>query len=277
MPAQTVAVALPYVNWVVLAVLAFGTIRFAFIGARFSQATSGYLRFLAGTAAALGALAFASDLSLTAPSGLAIHPATTELELVRRAALGVFVVASGVAVVTDLRGRRGLALDLAALMASGAVLLAAAIGWAPTLADALPLLVQLAALGMAGGGALAALVLGHWYLVTPKLAPQPLILQARILLVVIAIQMALFVTWVGLGGGPDQRPWEALFGSPALFGWLRLVVSLVFAFVLVAMALRTAQLRSMESATGLLYINLAAVLAGTIGAAALYVTSGVLV
>jgi hypothetical protein len=43
------------------------------------------------------------------------------------------------------------------------------------------------------------------------------------------------------------------------------------------MALRTAQTRSMESATGLLYINLAAVLAGTIGAAALYVSSGLLV
>jgi hypothetical protein len=43
------------------------------------------------------------------------------------------------------------------------------------------------------------------------------------------------------------------------------------------MALRTAQTRSMESSTGLLYINLAAVLAGTIGAAALYVSGGILV
>jgi hypothetical protein len=33
----------------------------------------------------------------------------------------------------------------------------------------------------------------------------------------------------------------------------------------------------MESATGLVYIAVAAVLAGTIGAAALYVTSGILI
>jgi hypothetical protein len=42
------------------------------------------------------------------------------------------------------------------------------------------------------------------------------------------------------------------------------------------MAWRTAMTRSMESATGLLYINLAAVMAGTIGATALYVSSGLL-
>ena len=50
-----------------------------------------------------------------------------------------------------------------------------------------------------------------------------------------------------------------------------------FPIVLVWMAWRTALTRSMESATGLLYINFAAVLAGTIGAAALYVSSGILV
>ena len=58
---------------------------------------------------------------------------------------------------------------------------------------------------------------------------------------------------------------------------MRLIVTLAFPLVLVFMALRTAQTRSMESATGLLYINLAAVAAGTIGAAALYVTAGLLV
>ena len=58
---------------------------------------------------------------------------------------------------------------------------------------------------------------------------------------------------------------------------LRLLVTIAFPIVLVWMAWRTALTRSMESATGLLYINFAAVLAGTIGAAALYVSTGILV
>jgi hypothetical protein len=58
---------------------------------------------------------------------------------------------------------------------------------------------------------------------------------------------------------------------------LRLVVSLLFAVILSYMAIRTAETRSMESATGLLYIDLAAILAGTIGAAALYLSAGLLV
>jgi len=68
-----------------------------------------------------------------------------------------------------------------------------------------------------------------------------------------------------------------LAGPAALLVWLRGGITVVFPLVLTYMALRTAQTRSMESTTGLLYINLAAVLAGTIGAAALYVSSGILI
>ena len=137
----------------------------------------------------------------------------------------------------------------------------------------MPLLVQLAVLSVATGGALAAIVLGHWYLVTPKISERPLILQSRLLFIAIGLQALLFVTWTTLAGGPGQ----ALQSDSLLLIALRLIVTLLFPLVLVYMALRTAQTRSMESATGLLYINLAAVMAGTIGAAALYVSSGILV
>jgi len=68
-----------------------------------------------------------------------------------------------------------------------------------------------------------------------------------------------------------------LTGGAALFVWLRLVVSLVAPLVLSVMAHRTARTRSMESATGLLYIALAAVTSGTIVAAGLAYGSGILV
>jgi hypothetical protein len=163
-------------------------------------------------------------------------------------------------------------------IATGLVVLArAALAWAPTTADAVPLLVQLAVLSLATGGSLAAIVLGHWYLVTPKISEQPLILQCRLLLGTLIVQALLFVVWTTLGGGLGQTGFSVLTTGPVLLVALRLLVTIAFPIVLVWMAWRTATTRSMESATGLLYINFAAVLAGTIGAAALYTANGILV
>jgi hypothetical protein len=134
--------------------------------------------------------------------------------------------------------------------------------------------VQLVVLSLATGGSLASVILGHWYLVTPKISEKPLILQARLLMAVVALQLALFIVWTTLGGGPGQGAFEAFTGANLLLVVLRLLVTLLFPLVLCWMAWRTALTRSMESATGLLYINLAAVMAGTIGAAALYVSTG---
>jgi hypothetical protein len=62
-----------------------------------------------------------------------------------------------------------------------------------------------------------------------------------------------------------------------IFVWLRLVVGLISPLLLTAMAYRTALTRSMESATGLLYIEFALVMASTIVAAGLLFGEGLLV
>lgn len=276
MPPATVAQALPYVNWIVLVSLAVGSFWSLVALGLTNDAPRGYLGFLAACAAILGAIALVADLGLPSPSDLVIEPAPAQVDVVRRLGLGAFVVT---AIPFALIARRptGLAPVSAGVLAGGSVLISAAAGWAPTPVDVVPLLVQLTVLSAVTGGALAALVLGHWYLVTPKLSERPLVLQARLLATILAVQALLFVVWATLGGGIGQGPWDALSGSSALLVWLRLLITIAFPLILAYMALRTAQTRSMESATGLLYINLAAVLAGTIGAAALYVSSGLLV
>ena len=103
----------------------------------------------------------------------------------------------------------------------------------------MPFLLQLVCLSAAAGGALAALVLGHWYLVTPRISITPLVLLTRVLAGVVALQLALFAIWALFGGGPGQGPFDSLTGSAALYGWLRLVVSLIFPLVLAIMAWRT--------------------------------------
>ena len=94
------------------------------------------------------------------------------------------------------------------------------------------LLVQLAVVSAAIGGVFAAMILGHWYLVTPKLPEAPLILLARVLLVVVVVQVVLFWAWIATGAGPaDVAPFSSLIGPWALFVWLRLIVGLVFPLV----------------------------------------------
>jgi hypothetical protein len=82
--------------------------------------------------------------------------------------------------------------------------------------------------------------------------------------------------WVagGTGGG---GPFSALTGPWALFVWLRLVVGLLFPLAVSWAAVQTARSRSMESATGLLYIDVGSIAAGTILAAGLYFGAGMLV
>ena len=59
--------------------------------------------------------------------------------------------------------------------------------------------------------------------------------------------------------------------------WLRLLVGLGFPLIVSWAAIQTARSRSMESATGLLYINVGSIAAGTILAAGLYFGAGMLV
>jgi hypothetical protein len=274
--ATTVAQALPYVNWIVLTALALGTFAFAVIAHHTSDVTRGYVGFTLFVAAVLAALVLASDLGLPDPTGLVIKPATPDIDLARRVGLGDIAIVSVIYIVA-LRSRWTPLLAAVGLVSGVSAIIAAAVGWAPTIVDSVSFAVQLGILSAVTGGALAGIILGHWYLVTPKLSERPLVLQARLLLAAVLLQTLLFVVWATLGGGVGQDAFAALTGSSALLVWLRGLITLVFPLVLIYMALRTAQTRSMESATGLLYINLAAVAAGTIGAAALYVTNGLLV
>ena len=279
MPAVQIAQNLAFINWTVLTGLALGTYAAVILLRRRSTATRGYLGFATACAVGFGLLAWLSDGALPATLGTSPVALDASWDAPRRAALLAFCVLAAVALVAR-RVRPSVAgpLELLALTSAALTIVTGALAWGGGALGTLGLLVELAALSAATGGVFAAMILGHWYLVTPKLPEAPLILLARALLAVVGVQLLLFVAWVATGAGPaDGAPFSALTGDWALFVWLRLIVGLVFPLIVCWAAVKTAQTRSMESATGLLYINVGTIAAGTILAAGLYFGAGLLV
>ena len=279
MPATQIAQNLPFINWTVLTGLALGTYAAVILLRRRSNATRGYLGFVTACAVGFGLLAWLSDGAL--PSSLGTSPVALDVtwDAPRRAALLAFCAVAALALVAR-RVRRSVAwpMELIAVSAGVLTLVFGALAWGGGSLGTLGLLMELAVLSAAIGGVFAAMILGHWYLVTPKLPEAPLLLLSRALLAVVGLQLVLFVAWVGSGAGPTGgAPFGALTGGYALFVWMRLIVGLVFPLIVCWAAVKTARTRSMESATGLLYINVGTIAAGTILAAGLYFGAGLLV
>jgi hypothetical protein len=274
-PAERIAENLAYINWTLLTGLAIGAFAAVLVARLRTDATRGYLAFTCACAVTFGLLALASDGALPARA-----TADAALDLPRRAALVVFIALAGAYVVALWRRSRAPALGVAALATGIGVWLFAALAWGGGAVPDVLLFVQLAALGAATGGVFAAMILGHWYLVTPKLPEGPLVLIARLLLGVLVVQLLLFVAWSATGagapGGATEPGFGVLVGPWALFAWLRLIVGVGFPIAVSWAAVQTARTRSMESATGLLYINVGTIAAGTILAAGLYFGAGIL-
>jgi hypothetical protein len=277
-PAERIAENLAFINWTLLTSLAIGSFGAVVLARLRTEATRGFLAFTAACAVVFGILAYLSDQALPATLGGSPIVADPAFDAPRRLALAGFVILAAAYTLALMRGRRAPALAAASVAAAVAVLVFGALAWGGGTLGAVPLLLQFAVLAVATGGVFAAMILGHWYLVTPKLPEAPLILIARLLLAVVALQVFLFGVWVATGAGPaGGAPFGVLVGQWALFVWLRLIVGLVFPLIVSWAAVQTARSRSMESATGLLYINVGSIAAGTILAAGLYFGAGLLV
>ena len=275
METQQIVQSLSYITWLLLGTLALGSFALLWLLRQTTDASPGFLRFSALLAAIIGLGWLASEWGLPAATELSIE-ATPDLAEPRRLTIALFVLLAFMAGLRLGRDGRAVWLGAAAIAAGVAAMAVAALGWTGGTPLAISLLVQFLALTAVTGGSMAAVVLAHWYLVTPRISERPLILTTRLLMWALIIQSLLYGVWLA-AGIPDLDPFEALTGPNAAFVWLRLVVGLLFPLLLVWMAWRTALTRSMESATGLLYIEFAVVMASTIVAAGLVVGEGLLV
>jgi hypothetical protein len=277
---EVIARNIAFVNWTILIGLAVGAFGAVVLGRLRIGGTKGFLAFTAFAAVVCGLLALAADLGL--PTAVAGSPVVADpaWETSRRIGLVVFIALGFAWAVAIRRDRRAAPLGVAALAGGLLALAFAALSWGGDAAGTLSMLVWLVGIAAATGGVLAAMILAHWYLVTPRLPEAPLVAMVRILVAAIVAQLGLFVVWTATGlGSPwaTSDPFAALTGPWAFFVWMRLLIGLVFPLIVGVMAIRTAQTRSMESATGLLYINVGTIAAGSILAAGLYFGAGLLV
>ncbi len=287
MAAQRIAENLAFINWTLLAGLAVGAFGAVVLMRLRTGATRGFLVLSALCAAAFGLLAHLSDGALVEAaaqpgSTVRIDPAWTPW---RDGALILFTILAVAGAIAIARGRRAPLLLAAGLSAGVAALAFGALSWGGSLEIAGPLgpaigvtvaFGQDLLLAAATGGVFVAMILGHWYLVTPKLPEAPLILLSRVLFALVVAQIVLFGLSMALGAGGGGGPFSPLSGPWAQFVWLRLLVGLIFPLVVSWAAIQTARSRSMESATGLLYINVGSIAAGTILAAGLYFGAGLI-
>ena len=171
---------------------------------------------------------------------------------------GALLAAQVVCIKLDHR-RAGRWAGAAAAAAGLAALTVSAAAYRPPSVPAALVAASLIAGALALGTVWTGMMLGHWYLVTPLLSPRPLLRLTAALVAVLVVQALLAFAAATPGSAAGQVP---VFQTWPF--WLRAGVGIVFPLVLCAMIWRTARVRSMMSATGLLYIALGAVLAGEI-------------
>ena len=253
--------ALPYVNWIFWAALTSGSLVVVGATELLGGTTRGYRLFMAGFLAVTAGILVLSDLAL-APDAAAATTAGLRRPLVLAAAAVVlaYLVAS-----IARWPRSLLALGAGAIGLAAMVVLAYGGGTssAPLFA------VQLTLVAVALGAVNAAMLLGHWYLVTPKLSPAPLRRMIWTLGVALVAQAACFVVAVAV------VPGDAISGSMAWLSWLRLAVGTLLPIGIAVLAVLASRAASLQASTGLLYIGLALVMAGSIAGASISYLTGV--
>ncbi|MDA0364584.1 MAG: hypothetical protein O2843_01760 [Chloroflexi bacterium] len=271
------AASLPYSLLILLVELAVGSLVMLAVFDGRRQVTTGYVKAGAVTIVPLALLALWLDATLGSPLELDGYPLSPDWATPLRLALVVFGALTLAHLVAALLERHRAGVLLAAIgSAAGIVALAllAALIAAPTWSYALMLASVLVAAGVLGA-ALMSMMWGHWYLTSGRLPKEPMERMALIVLAALIVQGVL--VFAGTVLPAREVPLTEGFGvslgqNPAY--WLRVGVGLIFPALLAVLAWRSAQIRGMMSATGLLYIALGAVLAGEVLARGLLFSTG---
>ena len=265
---------LPLVLAVVLVELALGGTFVSWFLERRGEAPGGFVKLVAGVDAIAAAAAL--GLAPTLPRGdaalkVGLNPGALS-SLGQALALVAIVMTVQLAFTfVPARVLRNVGGILA--IAAGALALVVATfartAQGPTDPFGLVLAFAVAPLGaLALGGLDGAMLLGHWYLVTPKLPTAPLRNASLIVVAAVVLQLVVVLATVMRGdlSGTTQTGLVVAIG-------IRIGVGLLMTLAVALAAWWTARMNT-QSSTGLLYVGLGSALAGEISARVLFFLTG---
>jgi hypothetical protein len=124
------------------------------------------------------------------------------------------------------------------------------------------------------GASSVAMLLGHWYLVAPKLPIGYLKTLTIALIITILIRSIILVSALLQSG--EQLEVIRFFDRYGMFFWQRVILGLILTLVLSVMTYFCVRIRSTQSATGILYVVLVFCLIGEIIAHYLSMKTGLI-
>ena len=253
--------ALPYVNWIFWAALGAGSLLVVAATELLGGTTRGYRLLMAFFAAVCAAILVLSELNLPGNVPAAVTEGSRRLLVLAFGGGALLYLVASLAQWP----RAGLGILTALIGMAALVVLAAAGGTGSPGLFAIQLLLAALTLGAVN----AAMLLGHWYLVTPRLSPAPLRRMMAVLIVGLALQALAFVIAV------MTVPGDALHGPISWLTWLRLLVGTLLPIGIAILAILASRAASLQASTGLLYIGLALVMAGCIAGSSIAYLTGV--
>ena len=265
---------LPLVLAVVLVELALGGAFVSWFLERRGEAPGGFVKLVAGVDAIAGAAAL--GLAPTLPRGdaalrVGLNPGALSSLGQALALVAILMTVQLAFTFVPARVLRNIGGILA--IAAGVVALVVATfartAQGPTDTFGLVLAFAVAPLGaLALGGLDGAMLLGHWYLVTPKLPTAPLRNASLIVVAAVVLQLVVVLATVMRGdlSGTTQTGLVVAIG-------IRIGVGLLMTLAVALAAWWTARMNT-QSSTGLLYVGLGSALAGEISARVLFFLTG---
>lgn len=270
------AQALPFTLLIVLVEFTVGGLWVLWVAHLRGQSAPSFVKFGAGMVLVMAALTFWLAAKLTVDDEVDGYPLDPSYMPEARWALALTAVLSIPYSLLALREAR-----IPSLVAGGAASIAGLVAVAflaqvfalPTWGYVGTLLAFVVG-GLVVGGVSMGMILGHWYLVTPRLPEQPLREMIFLLLVAMGIQAILIIPALALPRDTIANAVETpILENP--FFWMRVAGGLAFPMLLIWMAYDSSGVRAMQSATGLLYIAMALVLSGEVLAKGLLFVSAV--
>jgi hypothetical protein len=123
------------------------------------------------------------------------------------------------------------------------------------------------------GGALAGMLLGHWYLVSPNLSFRPLRQTINIVFASLAVESVTLALVLGFTSGSTRD--QLLTGQYAVPFWLLVIGSgIVFTGGILLLTRHFARIRANQPATAMLYALIISVVMGVVPAHLLYFVTG---